>query len=746
MESVDPGCLSGSELVDAIVASERVLSHVQGLQAGLLAAFSRPGAAGDLTDLVAALTEKVGRARGAGGEVDPELLAALVGEQAQALAATEVAAALCIPHRTAAERMGRAVELVDRLPLTLEALCAGRIDARRASLIAEATRDLPGDLRSAVEKVIVPLAGSRVSGRVKELLDRAVLAADPDAAASRERAARASRTVDHYSAGDGVGVIHARLTAEGASAVFTLLDLLAQHTGGEGGGADGRGIDARRADALTDICTELLDTGHLDLTGTCPTGSTAPGEDQEAAAGDCATSAGGENGSDAASAGEGPDPAAAGGFVDIGVGPDSAPEENSARSANLGIVTNPSTSSGAAAAAGSAVVAGRRAAGSLWRGLARHGRRPHLSVTVALSTLAGLDRLPGHLAGHGAITAELAKNLAAAYGTVTLIAVDPGAGTAAAMSATEYRPRQATADQVIAAAGTCGFPSCRTPAWRCDIDHVVPFAHDDPAAGGPTDIGNCSPECRRHHLLKTHTRWRAENLLDRTMAWVSPTGHSYVDRPREFTLPGETIDPDLVGVFHSATAPPLGGPPPSGCCPPNDPDAEGHPGEPSRWRPPIAGFLVTSNADPIMGCDPSRPGRSAPRGDPCDTGDSCDTGGLGQPGCANDPGDPGGPTDVLLRVRAIRRAQDRSTALSRLRHLRPVINPAGIVAQDSADPALMASRLRSLLARHWTRMDSNDHAEPHETDPHDTGIHHDHRYQADPPALRPTGTDDTPPF
>src|SRR5664279_1304312 len=42
----------------------------------------------------------------------------------------------------------------------------------------------------------------------------------------------------------------------------------------------------------------------------------------------------------------------------------------------------------------------------------RQGRRPHLTVTLSATTLAGLDRLPGHLEGYGAITAETALMIA----------------------------------------------------------------------------------------------------------------------------------------------------------------------------------------------------------------------------------------------------------------------------------------------------------------------------------------------
>lgn len=429
--------------------------------------------------------------------------------------------------------------------MTLAALRAGRLDERRARVIADGTRVLAQGVRKAVEAAIVPLAETRVSSRVQDLLDRAVIAADPDAAAALEKQARSERSVQHRPGRHGVGHVNATLPAEGAAAVFTLLDLLAQATAHPD---DDRGIDARRADALVDVCTELLACGRLDLTRGDPAGG-GVGEQPD-----------NEDAISADRAGDGserPDhpvhlvnPSRAG---DTGGtrGPGCAGESGGANGTNDTNDTN-DTSDTVDAVRPSRPSESARA----WRGLSRHGRRPHLSVTVGLSTLAGLDRLPGHLAGHGAITAELAATIAQAAGTINLIGVHPQTGTAAAVSQTVYRARQQVSDQIMAAAGTCRFPSCNQPAWRCDTDHRTSFDHEDPQAGGLTRLWDCDPECRRHHLLKTHTQWRVTGGPggddDPTLAWTSPTGHRYLDRPREFAIPGEEIDLRLAEVFAPA--------------------------------------------------------------------------------------------------------------------------------------------------------------------------------------------------
>ena len=45
-------------------------------------------------------------------------------------------------------------------------------------------------------------------------------------------------------------------------------------------------------------------------------------------------------------------------------------------------------------------------------------------------------------------------------------------------------------------ATTCRVPTCRQPAWRCDLDHRDPYNHHHPGAGGPTAPANIDPLCR----------------------------------------------------------------------------------------------------------------------------------------------------------------------------------------------------------------------------------------------------------
>ncbi len=73
-----------------------------------------------------------------------------------------------------------------------------------------------------------------------------------------------------------------------------------------------------------------------------------------------------------------------------------------------------------------------------------------------------------------------------------------------------YRPTPRMREHVIVRDGTCVFPWCGRNARHCDLDHVIPYNHDDPEQGGPTATDNLAPLCRRHHRLKTRGRWRYE--------------------------------------------------------------------------------------------------------------------------------------------------------------------------------------------------------------------------------------------
>ncbi|WP_052460367.1 HNH endonuclease signature motif containing protein [Microbacterium gorillae] len=181
--------------------------------------------------------------------------------------------------------------------------------------------------------------------------------------------------------------------------------------------------------------------------------------------------------------------------------------------------------------------------------------RAHVQVNIPASILTGTSTgtgaegggappeggLPGvaELVGHGPIDSDTARALAGAAPGWDRLFVNPTTGHV--LEIDRYQP---SADQrriLRVRDEHCRFPGCRYPATRSDADHTI-----DAALGGPTAISNLGHFCRRHHTLKHHTRWRADNLPGGLIRWTSPLGITYTDKPPRtvvFTTPDDTPPP-----------------------------------------------------------------------------------------------------------------------------------------------------------------------------------------------------------
>lgn len=87
-----------------------------------------------------------------------------------------------------------------------------------------------------------------------------------------------------------------------------------------------------------------------------------------------------------------------------------------------------------------------------------------------------------------------------------------------------YRPSAALARAIRLRDGTCRHPGCTVPAELGDIDHVIPFDHGDPTAGGQTREDNHCILCRAHHRFKTFSDWRYSMAPDGTLTIKAPDG------------------------------------------------------------------------------------------------------------------------------------------------------------------------------------------------------------------------------
>lgn len=86
---------------------------------------------------------------------------------------------------------------------------------------------------------------------------------------------------------------------------------------------------------------------------------------------------------------------------------------------------------------------------------------------------------------------------------------------------------------------TCRHPGCTISAGWADLDHVV--AH---GAGGVTDCSNLCCLCRRHHRLKTHADgWTHAMSDDGVLTVITPSGVTRVSRPPGWRVLVEPPDP-----------------------------------------------------------------------------------------------------------------------------------------------------------------------------------------------------------
>jgi hypothetical protein len=158
----------------------------------------------------------------------------------------------------------------------------------------------------------------------------------------------------------------------------------------------------------------------------------------------------------------------------------------------------------------------------------QQGRRPTIQVTVALSTLLGIDDQPGELDDHGPIPAELARKLAAdPTGTWRRLITD-NRSRLVHYDQAKYKPPQDLIDHVIARDVRCRFPGCPRKARRCQLDHVTPHSR-----GGPTSRHNLQALCSRHHQLKHKTGWRVSGDAEGTLTWTDPKGRTYQTQPAQ---------------------------------------------------------------------------------------------------------------------------------------------------------------------------------------------------------------------
>jgi hypothetical protein len=166
----------------------------------------------------------------------------------------DVRAALHLSSYHASERIDVARALHTTLTATLAALETGRISYPQVAALVRATRDLSPAVAAEVESRVLPKAPDLTVGEFRRAVAKAVHEIDPKTVEEKHAAAAERRRVEMWPSGDGMATILAELPAPDAQTVW-----LAINDHAHAPGADKTlPMDARRADALTNLCAGAL--------------------------------------------------------------------------------------------------------------------------------------------------------------------------------------------------------------------------------------------------------------------------------------------------------------------------------------------------------------------------------------------------------------------------------------------------------------------------------------------------------
>ncbi|GAA3085534.1 hypothetical protein GCM10010464_56900 [Pseudonocardia yunnanensis] len=456
-DTTDPSRLSDAQLIDAMVGCERTAAWAEARQARLMAEFAkrRP-------------------------PDDPAPAASDRLPVTSPFAPDEVGLALRLSRGSANARIARSLELVHRLPETLQAWESGQLDERRVTAICDSVRHLSPEKAQAVQQRVLARASEQTPAQLRAALNRAVLSVDPDGGAERHRRARCDRRVAVGDERDGMASLWALLSAPDARSAYQWLSRLARGIGAD----DPRGMNARRADLLVDLLTGKL------------TYAAATSESREV---------------DGVDGGGG---SVATGDAGNGDGADSVPP----RPVSPG--------------------------------------KPLVQVIMPLSTLMGADDQPCELVGHGAVPADLAREIAT-DAVLKRLVYDPLSGALLDHGRTTYRPPAALADFVRARDVYCRSPICTRRAIDAELDHIVPHPK------GPTSADNMAGCCSHDHHMKHAPGWQVRALDDGVIEWITPTGHSYLshrydyrpDQPTSLPPPATGEPPPPQEAHHSDPPP-----------------------------------------------------------------------------------------------------------------------------------------------------------------------------------------------
>ncbi|RBY74521.1 HNH endonuclease [Blastococcus sp. TF02-09] len=362
-------------------------------------------------------------------------------------------------------------QLVERMPAVHAARAAGRMDDYRARVFADVLGTASDAVVAVVVPAVLPQAAGLSSGKLRNRLIAAAVAADEQFGEQRRQEAERRAAVRLHPTRDGMSTLTTEAPSAVAAAMWSTIDQAAQlaRTGG-----DDRPIGVLRTEAHAALVLRPWDTSRPTMTGhltlTAPLSALQPRDDATA----------GEEG--------GAKKATSGGDLPTLNGTPITTAHLRELLAQLDALAVQAPPGG--------------------------------SLTIALTDDDGALLAT---AGPAELT-RLATRGCRTHGPAADCAC-PVLGPPAEMDGYQHSPAQ---ERFIRLRDrTCRHPGCGQPAGRTDADHVL--AYD---CGGRTTCQNLCCLCRSHHRLKTFARnWRFRMGPDGTLTVTTPSGITRTTRP-----------------------------------------------------------------------------------------------------------------------------------------------------------------------------------------------------------------------
>jgi len=494
--------------------------------------------------------------------------------------ADEIAVALTLTCRAADKLLDLAAG-VTRLPAVTAALAAGRVDLPKATVYVQELAGLGDVAAAAIAAVTIADAAGLTTGELRDVLHRAVLACDPEAAARRRKKAQKNARVESWPENSG--------TAALAGRDLPPADVLAadQHI-------DGLARELKKA-GVPGTLEQLRARVFIALLTSRPLYTLLPGNDDQDSDHDRGESGNGNRGNENGVTGhggtgddihprdsvdshgtDGRGKDGAGGN-DGGTGPGNddgglRPGDGSDGTSHGGDDNDdgPGDGNGGGGSRRSGPGNGPRGG---WPGPGGQTLPPGLAgsvnLTLPLATWLGLSGQPGEAAGHGPLDAATSRDVAAllarpgnrwcltitdnsdraiGHGCARAGPGPPGPGShprqwlggvkirwletgicSHARETFTYQPSPVLRHLVKTRNRTCCFPGCRRPARRCDDDHTIPFDR-----GGRSCECNLAPLCRRHHAAKQAPGWHLQQTKPGHLCWTLPVGRTRTVGPSSY--------------------------------------------------------------------------------------------------------------------------------------------------------------------------------------------------------------------